>query len=92
MDDIKALVFSELTESTQLAVAKVIKDEMEQRTGIQTKSVSEWVRVMLLGNTKLELNLTIRKMNVEPDSKQVLELLTRQYLLVGVKEGGPDGG
>ena len=89
MDDVRIVTFSDLVEATQAAVAKTIKDELEQRTGIQTKPVREWVRVMLLGNTKLELNLSIRRMNVEPESKQVLELLTRQYLLVGVKQDRP---
>ncbi|WP_375418154.1 hypothetical protein [uncultured Hymenobacter sp.] len=77
-----------MTESNQLAVAKTIKDEMEQRTGIQTKGVHEWVRVMLLACVKLEIDYSIRKMNVEANSKQVLEILTREYLLVGLKKGG----
>lgn len=81
--------FTEMAEGTQAAVAKTIKDDMEGRTGITTKAVSEWVRVLTLGGTKLEIDYTTRKMNVEANSKQVLEILVRQYLLVGVQKGGP---
>lgn len=86
--DVKLVPFTELSEAMQVAVAKTIKDEMEGRTGIQTKGVGEWVRVMTLGNTGLLINYTTRKMDVEPESKVVLELLVRQYLLVGMKETG----
>ncbi|MDO7853175.1 hypothetical protein [Hymenobacter convexus] len=79
------VAFTSLSEGMQSAVAKTIKDEMEGRTGIQTKGVGEWVRVMTLGATQLLINYATRKMNVEPQSKVVLELLVRQYLLVGVK-------
>ncbi len=92
MADIHLLVFCDLAEATQAACAKTIKDELEQRTGIQTKPVAEWVRVLRLGNAKLELDLASRRMSIEPESKQVLEVLTRQYLLVGVQEGGPADG
>ena len=86
--DVKLVPFTELSEAMQVAVAKTIKDEMEGRTGIQTNGVGEWVRVMTLGNTGLLINYTTRKMDVEPESKVVLELLVRQYLLVGMKETG----
>jgi hypothetical protein len=76
--------FCDFSEAMQAAVAKTIKDEMEQRTRIQTKEVSEWVRVLTLGNTKLEIDYVARKMNVEAKSKELLEILTREYLLVGL--------
>ena len=81
--------FTGLSDNMQAAVAKTIKDEMEGRTGIQTKGVGEWVRVLTLGATQLLINYTTRKMNVEPESKVVLELLVRQYLLVSLKPTKP---
>jgi hypothetical protein len=89
-----AIVFNDLAEKTQGAVAQIIKDDTETRTGIVTKDVSEWVRVMAMGNTMLLIDPVTRKMNIEANSKskQLLELLVKQYLLVGLKEGGPADG
>ena len=83
------IVFNDLVEKTQGKVAQVIKDEMEARTGILTKDVSEWVRVMAMVNTMLIIDHVTRKMNVEANSKVLLEMMVKQYLLVGLKEGGP---
>lgn len=89
---ITVVEFNDLAPKTQAAVAEAIRAEMEQRTSIRTRSVSEWVRVMAMVNPKLEINHATRKMNVSPDSKPLLEQLVQAYLVVGVsKEGRANG-
>jgi len=85
MANVKTVHITDLKEDMQAAMAQVVKTEMEERTQIQTKGVDEWVRVMLLASVSFDINYDTRKFDVEAQSKQVLELLVRQYLLVGVK-------
>ena len=89
MPNTKTVHISEMKESLQASMAQVVKTEMEGRTHIQTKGVSEWVRVMQLASVSFVINYDTQKFDVEPQSKQVLELLVREYLLVRVKKGGP---
>jgi hypothetical protein len=88
MANIRTVQFATADEKWQLGIAKVLKATTDAK-GLRTKGPEEWVRVAKLAAIAINIDLGTRTFNVSPATKPLLENLVREYLLVGVQEGGP---
>lgn len=91
MDNLRRIEYKTAADTWKLAIAQKLKATTEE-LGLLTKPAAEWVRVADLAGIYIEVDLSTRTFNVSADTKPLLENLTREYLLVGVKKGGQGNG